>query len=157
MEYIENKEKFYKSEYATQIADGWINGIPFFVEKEGIYDCFLFYTVNRKSLTFSLVKMLVEIGALESDMNLVEDLDSLNIKRDFPFEPISISDIEEYLSTLEEIEKAYVELRDNYLLTNTLNQEIQKRYLSLVCKIIPKEIIKNVYFSISPTLFTGIE
>ena len=60
MNYLDNKEKFYQSEYAMQIVDKWVTGIPFFMEDEnGVYDAFLFYSDNRKTSHFYGVKMLI--------------------------------------------------------------------------------------------------
>ena len=158
MEYIEIKQKFYSSEYATQIADNWVNGIPFFIiRNERAYDGFLFYSIDRKNSTFHSVKMLAFADMLTSEIGVEENIEDLNIEKGFTFEPKRIDDIEEYFKILDELEGAYIQLRNIYISTKCIDKEAQKRYLEQVFKIIPQEITKNVYFFLAPMIFSSKE
>lgn len=155
MNYLENKEKFYQSEYAMQIVDKWVTGIPFFMEDEnGVYDAFLFYSDNRKTSHFYGVKMLVATNVSTGEMKcLTNTVDSFNIETDFSFEMKSFSDIDEYLNLISKIQETYISLRNSYLTTHNYDRTLQDLYLNMAMRMIPKEIIEKVYRPLSPNLF----
>ena len=157
MDYIENKEKFYSSEYATQIVDNGVTGIPFFFEDEsGIYDAFLFYSVNVKNSCFNSAKMLILVNTLTGEIkSLTKMIDDLNIENNFNFEIPRTSNIDEKIILMDRIEETYIKIRNNYVLTKTIDRMLQEVYLNLVRLIIPNEIIEKVYKVLSPNLFVN--
>ena len=155
MNYLDNKEKFYQSEYAMQIVDKWVTGIPFFMEDEnGVYDAFLFYSDNRKTSHFYGVKMLIATNVSTGEIKCLTDtLDSFNVEKDFAFEMKSFSDIDEYLNLTSKIQETYINLRNSYVATHNYDRTLQDLYLNLAMRMIPKEIIEKVYRPLSPNLF----
>ena len=155
MNYLENKEKFYQSEYAMQIVDKWVTGIPFFMEDEnGVYDAFLFYSDNRKTSHFYGVKMLIATNVSTGEIKCLTDtLDSFSVEKDFSFEMKSFSDIDEYLNLTSKIQETYINLRNSYVVTHNYDRTLQDLYLNLAMRMIPKEIIEKVYRPLSPNLF----
>lgn len=155
MNYLDNKEKFYQSEYAMQIVDKWVTGIPFFMEDEnGVYDAFLFYSDNRKTSHFYGVKMLIATNVSTGEIKCLTDtLDSFSVEKDFSFEMKSFSDIDEYLNLTSKIQETYINLRNSYVVTHNYDRTLQDLYLNLAMRMIPKEIIEKVYRPLSPNLF----
>ena len=155
MNYLDIKEKFYQSEYAMQIVDKWITGIPFLMEDEnGVYDAFLFYSDNRKISHFYGIKMLVAMNVSTGEMKcLTNTVDSFNVETDFSFEMKSFSDIDEYLNLTSKIQETYINLRNGYLTTHNYDRTLQDLYLNMATRMIPKEIIEKVYRPLSPNLF----
>lgn len=155
LDYLDIKEKFYQSEYAMQIVDKWVTGIPFFMEDEsGVYDAFLFYSDNRKTSRFYGVKMLVATNVSTGEMKcLTNTVDSFNVETDFSFEMKSFSDIDEYLNLTSKIQETYINLRNSYLTTHNYDRTLQDLYLNMAMRMIPKEIIEKVYRPLSPNLF----
>lgn len=155
MNYLDNKEKFYQSEYVMQIVDKWVTGIPFFMEDEnGVYDAFLFYSDNRKTSHFYGVKMLIATNVSTGEIKCLTDtLDSFSVEKDFSFEMKSFSDIDEYLNLTRKIQETYINLRNSYVATHNYDRTLQDLYLNLAMRMIPKEIIEKVYRPLSPNLF----
>lgn len=155
MNYLDNKEKFYQSEYAMQIVDKWVTGIPFFMEDEnGVYDAFLFYSDNRKTSHFYGVKMLIATNVSTGETKCLTDtLDSFGVEKDFSFEMKSFSNIDEYLNLTSKIQETYMNLRNSYVATHNYDRTLQDLYLNLAMRMIPKEIIEKVYRPLSPNLF----
>ena len=155
MNYLDNREKFYQSEYAMQIVDKWVTGIPFFMEDEnGVYDAFLFYSDNRKTSHFYGVKMLIATNVSTGEIKcLTDELDSFNVEKDFSFEMKSFSDIDEYLNLTSKLQETYINLRNCYVATHNYDRTLQDLYLNMAMRMIPKEIIEKVYRPLSPNLF----
>ncbi len=155
MNYLDIKEKFYQSEYAMQIVDKWVTGIPFFMEDEnGVYDAFLFYSDNRKTSHFYGVKMLIATNVSTGEIKCLTDtLDSFSVEKDFSFEMKSFSDIDEYLNLTSKIQETYINLRNSYVATHNYDRTLQDLYLNMAMRMVPKEIIEKVYRPLSPNLF----
>ena len=155
MNYLQNKDEFFKSDYALQIVDKWVTGVPFYMEHEGkVYDAFLFYSDNRKTGKFNSIKMLILMDVNTGEVKqLSEKVTSYGISEDFDFEIKSFNDIDEYISLLQKIEEVYIKLRNSFIRNLTLDRKLQDQYLDLVIRTIPKAIIEKVYKKLSPTLF----
>lgn len=155
MNYFDIKDKLYQSEYAMQIVDKWVTGIPFFMEEENeVYDVFLFYSDNRKTSHFYEVKMLVLMNVSTGEMKcLTDELDSFNVETGFSYETKSFASIDEYLVLTNKIQEAYINLRNSYLTTHNLDRMLHEQYLEFAMRIAPKEIIEKVYKPLSPSLF----
>ena len=135
MNYSENKDIFYGSEYAMQIIDKWSAGIPFFMEYEGI-------------------KLLVLVDVKTGEIkNLSNELDSFKIADNFSFTIKMFTDVDEYIDLSHRIQEKYVELRDDIVTSRVVDKNTQNQYLDIVEKLIPQEIIEKVYRLLSPQLF----
>ena len=156
MNYSENCEKFYSSDYAIQIVDNWVTGIPFLMEyKNGIYDAFLLYSCDTYAHRFQGVKMLVIVDVATEKMEcLTDNLDLYSIENNFLYETNSFSNIEEYLDLKNKLQEAYVNLRNDFVSTCKFDIALQELYLKLVNRIVPKRIVEKVYAPLSPKLFT---
>lgn len=155
MNYSENKDIFYGSEYAMQIIDKWSAGIPFFMEYEGkIFDAFLFYSDNRQMARFNAIKLLVLVDVKTGEIkNLSNELDSFKIADNFSFTIKMFTDVDEYIDLSHRIQEKYVELRDDIVTSRVVDKNTQNQYLDIVEKLIPQEIIEKVYRLLSPQLF----
>lgn len=158
MDYLENENKFYSSDYATLIVDAWITGIPFFmVGDSGIYDAFMFYSIDdRHGCYFDSVRMLVGVNAVTGEVeDLMETMNLLDIGINFSFEYRLISDINKCAFLRKELCDVYTRLRNHRVMTGRIDPMIQSEYIDLAMKIVPIEIIDKVYKPLSPCLFTG--
>ncbi len=158
MDYLENENKFYSSDYATLIVDAWITGIPFFMAVDSeIYDAFMFYSIDdRHERYFNSVRMLVGVNAVTGEVeDLTERMNLLDIGRNFSFEHRPISDINKCALIRKKLCDIYTKLRDHRVMTGQIDPMIQSEYIDLAIKIVPIEIIDKVYKPLSPCLFTG--
>ena len=155
IDYAEIKEKFYSSNYARQIVDKWGTGIPFFMNYENeICDAFLFYSDNREMSCFHSIKMLVIVNSLTGEIKCLTDkIETFKVANEFLFRAKTYSNIDEYITLGNRLQEAYIEVRNNFALTNHIDTTLQKQYFDLIVQLIPSEIIENVYKPLSPELF----
>lgn len=155
MNYLEIKDKFYQSEYATKIVDKWMLGIPFFMEYDNdVFDAFLFYSDNKTNFKFNSIKMLILLNSNSGEIiNYTDSVISFNMKNEFSFTPKKFNQIEEYIVLTRKIEEIYMKLRDNYISHKVLDKNMQKEYLENINKMVSKELINEIYMKLSPKIF----
>ena len=155
MKYTENQEKFYTSDFAAQIADHWVTGIPFFMEEgSAFYDAFLFFARDAKASRFEAVKMLVLLDVDSGEIKeMTEQLEPFALGTEFSFTAVSFSTVDEYLALQDELCEAYEGLRNSLVEGHDVDGERLTKYLSLVAKTVPGELVERVYKPLSPKLF----
>lgn len=155
MEYLENRENFYRSEFASRLVDQWKTGVPFAMRYQNkFYDAFLFYSADGKNARFHLVKALylVEVSTGEI-LSMAEKADEFGVGADFPYTAIAITDVSAWLKLSETLQDAYISLRRCFTDRRKMRAEERDQYLNLIRQIVPEEILKWVYEPLSPELF----
>ena len=155
MEYNRIKDILYKSKEIGLVVDNWHEGIPFLIDENLVFDSFLYYTTNKKESEFNKAKLLILINSLTGELFALNESDiskKYKIKSDFKFKAHVVNSFQEYYQLMKNIEKSYSQLREK-MLSGLDCDNYKKAYLNEIRKIVPPEILENVYQVLSPDFF----